>query len=151
MQNAEIDFIVEPKIINEIFNDFKHKSPFNLEKIIKDYIKQYKIQDETQFFVLLSQELKSAYKHISNRHYIYHSHSFYSVVIIKYRMSDFTQNKGKSSGFRVVALVDEINKLFYLLDLYKHSDGKDNLTPDEKTKLKELCDEYTEIYKDNLC
>lgn len=151
MANAEFSFLVKPKDVDEVFEDFQHKSPFNLESCIKNYRKKHKINDESQFFAMLSQEIESAYKHIKKSDYIYHNMVFYNVVIVKFRMGDKNENKGTSDGHRVVALVDEINKIFYLLYLYKHSEGKDDLTPSEKTELKQLCDEYASKYKNSLC
>lgn len=37
---------------------------------------------------------------------------------------------------------DEINKVLYLLSIYKHSKGKNDLTPEENKKVRLLCDEY---------
>lgn len=59
-------------------------------------------------------------------------------------MKDRNNNSGKSKGWRIIALVDDENNIFYLLDLYSHSQGKDNLSYNEEKKIRLLCDEYAE-------
>lgn len=105
-------------------------------------LKEYNNLDYSDFYVRLALDLENAYKTIKKSNYLYRSKNNFNIVILKYRMKDVNSNKGKSAGWRIIALVDEINQIFYLLDLYKHSNGKENLRDDEFSKLKLLCDEY---------
>ena len=143
MQQNITVFIVNPDKIDEIFKDFIHKSPFSLKKSIKTMMKYYKL-DDNDFYCQLSLELSSSYKDVKPKNYIYHNGKYFKIAILKYRMMDYQSNSGKSKGWRIVALVDELNNYFYLLDLYKHSQGKDDLTPDENKKVRQLCDEYAD-------
>lgn len=142
MQYNNLKFIVDTDKIEEIFSTFNSKSPFNLKKSIKSMLKEYNNLDYSDFYVRLALYLENAYKTIKKSNYLYRSKNNFNIVILKYRMKDINSNKGKSAGWRIIALVDEINQIFYLLDLYKHSNGKENLRDDEFSKLKLLCDEY---------
>ena len=142
MQYNNLKFIIDADIIEKIFSTFNSKSPFNLKKSIKSMLKEYNNLDYSDFYVRLALDLEKAYKTIKNSNYLYRSKNNFNIVILKYRMKDVNSNKGKSAGWRIIALVDEINQIFYLLDLYKHSNGKENLSNDEISKLKLLCDEY---------
>jgi len=141
MKQDNIQFIINPDEINKYFEDFEHKSPFNLYKCFKEISKEYKMNGK-ELYYFLSLEIKTAYENLKTNDYFYRSKIHYKIAIIKYRMKDDTSNHGKSKGWRIIALIDEINGLFYLLEMYKHSKGKDNLTNDEKNKIKLFCDEY---------
>ena len=145
MQQSCLYFIVDPNKIEEIFSSFEHKNPFSLKSQYKEYRKYIgkNISDE-EFINYLAIEIQVAYKNVKSGDYIYHNGNNYKVAILKFRANDIKSNKGKSGGWRVVALVDEINSFFYLLCLYKHSKGKDNLDNIEKQKVCQLCDEYVE-------
>lgn len=142
MQNHNVSFVIDPNKLDEYFSDFSHKSPFNLYKSIKSIKKELNIKEDSKLFEYLVLELNSVYKDIRQKDYIYHNNKCYKIAIIKFRMQDDKNNRGKSSGWRVIALIDDVNSIFYLLDLYKHSKGKDNLTIIENRMLKEMCDEY---------
>ena len=144
MQQKIINFIVEPDKLDNIFKDFLHKSPFNLKKSIRIMMKDYNFIDENNFYYNLTLELNSAYKEVKPKDYIYHNGKCYKIAILKFRMQDASSNSGKSKGWRVISLVDEKNDLFFLLNLYKHSQGKDDLTPIENRKIRLFCDEYAD-------
>ena len=144
MQNNKVLFHVDPDTINEIFHDFLHKSPFNLKNSIKAMMKEYNYKEKELFYGQLVLELQASYRNVKQSNYIYHNGNYYKIAILKYRMQDLNSNSGKSSGWRVIALIDELNGIYYLLDLYKHSKGKDNLTNKELTDVKAFCDEYAE-------
>ena len=144
MQQSITHFIIDAEEIDNIFNSFTHKSPFNLKKSIKVIMKEYNYSDYNDFYAHLFLEIQTAYKDVKPKNYIYHNGKYYKIAILKYRMQDISSNSGKSKGWRIVALVDEENNLFFLLDLYKHSNGKDDLTPDENKKVRLLCDEYAD-------
>lgn len=133
---------VEPQDIENIFNDFDCKNPFSFKKEYKEYRKNYSEKTDKEFEALLALELQSAYKNAKPSNYIYHNKKQHKISLIKLRIKDAKANSGKSGGWRVIALVDELNNIFYLLSLYKHSKGKDDLTPQENKKARELCDEY---------
>ena len=147
MQNETYDYILKPEDIKKYLSDFKHKSPFNLRNSIKIMMKEYNILED-YFYTHLVNELSAAFKITKAKDYIYHNGKYYKIAIIKFRMQDEKANSGKSNWWRIVALIDGLNRIFYLLDLYKHSQGKDNLTAIEIKKLKELCDEYADSLKE---
>ncbi len=149
MQQNITDFIVNPDVLNEFFSGFVNKSPFNLKKSIKAMMKDYLSISELDFYIYLTMEIKSAYKEAKQKNYIYHNGKYYKIAIIKFRMIDENSNSGKSKGWRVIGLVDELNNLFFLLDLYKHSLGKDDLTPNENKKVRLFCDEYVNNVEEN--
>ena len=148
MQQNVINFIVEPDDIDYVFSSFKHKNPFSLKSEYKEYRKYLgiKISDE-EFAVLLASELQAAYKNVKQGDYIYHNNLKFRIAILKFRKDDAKSKRGKSAGWRVIALVDEINEYFYLLSIYSHGQGKLNLSDIEKTKVRELCDEYAHRIK----
>lgn len=111
---------------------------------MKEMMKEYNYKDQNDFYAHLVLELQNAYKEVNSKNYIYHNGKCFKIAIMKYRMQDISSNSGKRKGWRVVALIDEKNDLFFLLDLYKHSNGKDDLTPDENKKVRLLCDEYAD-------
>lgn len=144
MQKIIHNFVVDSDIIDEFFNAFNNKNPFTLKSEIKTFRKIYgKISDE-EFNGLFANEISAAYKSVKPGDYIYHNSKRYRIAILKFRMKDGKSNAGKSAGWRIVSLVDEENDLFILLSIYKHSQGKDNLTDSEKNAVKALCDEYAE-------
>lgn len=108
-------------------------------------MRESKIKDENEFYSKLTRELSVAIKNLKDNDFIYHNNVFYYIAVIKFRMKDDNSNFGKSKGWRVVAIIDNINGIFILLDFYKHSKGKDNLTENEKKIVKEMCDEYAKI------
>lgn len=144
MQQKIKSFIVDPDILDKIFIAFENKSPFNLKKSIKNIMNEYSINDVKEFYVYLSLELNVAYSNAKQSNYIYHNKKYFKIAIIKLRMKDRNNNSGKSKGWRIIALVDDENNIFYLLDLYSHSQGKDNLSYNEEKKIRLLCDEYAE-------
>lgn len=145
MQQNIVNFIVKPDDIDYVFSSFEHKNPFSLKNEYKDYRKHtgLKVSDD-DFAVLLASELQVAYKNVKPGDYIYHNDKQFRIAILKFRTDDFKSKKGKSSGWRVIALVDELNNYFYLLSIYSHSQGKANLSDIEKRKVRELCDEYAD-------
>ena len=142
MQQSITNFIIDVEELDNIFSTFDHKSPFNLKRSIKEIMKEYNYSDYTDFYAHLALEIQTAYKDVRPKNYIYHNGKNYKIAVLKYRMQDISSNSGKSKGWRIVALIDEDNDVFFLLDLYKHSKGKDDLTPDENKKVRLLCDEY---------
>lgn len=144
MQQNITNFIIDPQDIEDIFDTFVHKNPFSLKKEYKNFKKEYAALDDVMFLGLLSLEIQAAYKNAKQSNYIYHNKNQHKIAIIKFRIRDVKSHSGKSNGWRAIALVDEINNIFYLLSLYKHSNGKDNLTSQEKREVRDLCDEYSE-------
>lgn len=142
MQQNVCSFIVSPDQIEEIFSEFTHRNPFSYKKEYKDYKKNFRSMSDNEFEGLLSNELQAAYKNAKPGDYIYHNDKKFKVAILKFRKKDDISNSGKSGGWRLIALVDEINKVLYLLSIYKHSKGKNDLTPEENKKVRLLCDEY---------
>ncbi|MBD5390743.1 hypothetical protein HDR67_01915 [bacterium] len=142
MQQNITEFIIDPNDIEDIFKDLAHKNPFSTKTAYKDFRKEYGEFGDTDFKGLLTAELQAAYKKVKPGDYIYHCKKEFRIAIVKFRIKDAKANCGKSGGWRVVALADEVNGFFYLLALYKHSKGKDDLTQQEKKKVREMIEEY---------
>lgn len=53
--------------------------------------------------------------------------------ILKIRIANSEQNKGKSAGFRLIAILDKNKELIVFISIYPKvgSDGKDNLSKEE--------------------
>lgn len=144
MQQTIIRFIIDPLQIEDIFKNFIHKNPFSLKSEYKFFRKYFQGISEEEIIGNLSLEIQSSIKGINPKNYFYYCKKQHKIAIVKFRIKDVKSNSGKSGGWRVVALVDYTNNLFYLLSLYKHSCGKDNLTSQEKIGVKNLCEEYFE-------
>lgn len=138
-----INFIIDPKEIDNIFKDFKQGNPFTLKNNLKKVQKKY-LFDDQELYSTLAQELQVAYKNIKRNDIIYESKKNIKIAILKFRMPGLDSKTSKRDGFRIVSLIDKENDMFYLLDIYSHSQGKDNLTDTEKNKVKKLCEEYAE-------
>lgn len=136
--------VVRAEEVEDIFSEHNLVNPFNLKKSIKQMMKDYNIINENELYHNLSLELRSAFCNISDKNSIYFSTINRKVGIMKIRMIDEASNSGKSKGYRIVGLFDGINNIFYLLEMYKHSKGKDDLTPKESKALRKLCDDYAD-------
>ncbi|MDY4788925.1 MAG: hypothetical protein SO253_06470 [Bacilli bacterium] len=130
-----VSYIVIPKQIDEIFKNFKNKNPFNLKSRLKIIKKKYKNIDDDSFYEKLILEINTCCKN-GKSIVIYSSPINNKINIIKFRMKDSSIPFGKSYGWRLIALLDEVNDLFYLLDIYSHSEGKDNIDANEKKSIK---------------
>lgn len=147
LSNNVVAFFVNPNKIEEIFSEFNEKNPFSLRSEYKDYIKSVNTKDVDICEANLADEIKTAY-HVSTIHNVlYFSSISRSVFVLKLRIKDEAANSGKSNGWRVIGLVDIINGIFYLFSIYKHSFGKDNLSPNEVKAMRNICDEYANELK----
>ncbi len=140
----DYSFLIDSELNTTYFAELEHKNPFHLNAELKTYIKSLKCQINIEDIkVELALEIQVTLKNTSKIIKLYEAKNNYKICIIKFRMADDKSNLGKSSGWRIIALMDDNNKIFYLLSIYKHSLGKDNITKDEKNKLKALCDDYS--------
>lgn len=124
----------------EIFDDI---SPFNMDRDIK-FLHKNKISIDK---VLAEIEAKFYFK---NYDVIYEkelcNQSKKRILLVKIRIINPQNNKGKASGFRVIAIVNECEEHALIFNLFP-KDGarrKDDLTIDEKNKAKCLFVEYIE-------
>ncbi len=111
---------------------------------LKRDLKQYKI-GEQQLIQLandIADELKSGF--ISKSKTIIYN-CFNTVLCIKMRCKDHKIDKGKSSGYRVIILLDKQSSYAFILNIYKHKKRKDNLTEHEKQELKILANKYYKV------
>lgn len=137
-----MNFVVDSRLIDKYFGALENKNPFNLEKALKEVRKKSRINSNDNFIGVLTERIQVAYKQVNQRNILYKSKTNQFIVILKFRMEDDSNNSGKSKGWRIISLVDNDNDFFYLLNIYSHSQGKDNLTNSEMKSLKLLCDEY---------
>jgi hypothetical protein len=142
MQNNVTDFIIDSEMIDKFFENYNNKNPFHLKAELKELYKSSNIQSYKDFIAHLGDEIQAAYINSKKGDYIYHCNQNFRIAILKFRMKDISTNSGKSSGLRIVALIDEISNLCIVLSLYKHSKGNDNITKEEHERLKKLCNEY---------
>lgn len=131
--------IYKHDLLIEIFDDI---SPFNMKKDIKYLEKKHISVDKVM------QEIEATF---NLRHYDVViervlCQSIHAIVLVKVRIINPQTNKGESSGFRVIAVVDECEDHAFIFNLF-HKTGagrKDNLTTEELTKAKSLFYEYIE-------
>ncbi len=137
------NYLIDVETIEEFISKFDNKSPFSLKKEFKEYKKVNNFKNDSECVNLLALEIDSALVMSDNSNIIY-SCERYTIAIIKLRIKDESSNRGKSGGWRIIGLVDKIEKLFVLLSIYRHSSGKDDLSPYEKSQLRCFCDEYAD-------
>lgn len=117
--------------------EFAKLSPFN---IITD-CKQLKIKesDYNQIACEIADELENGAGRPTNSDmYITRDRK---ASYAKIRIVDIKNKDGKSNGYRCIVLNDKINRVGYLLHIYKHSQD-DNIKDKEKNELRKLTDEY---------
>lgn len=136
------NIIINPKVIDKLICEINEDLPFNLNKALKEIKKNYNIKNDLEFTLKLAEQIKCCLKLIKRSDYLYTANSF-KLGILKFRSDDASQNKGKSSGYRIIGLIDEINSIFILFYIYKHSEGIDNINKKDLQKLKEICDKYS--------
>lgn len=67
----------------------------------------------------------------------------------KIKIAKVSGNFGKSKGYRVIILWDDVIKEGYLLHIFDHNE-KDNLKPQEKSKLAYIVSEYIKYKYEEL-
>ena len=120
--------------------DLCELSPFNLKKDLKS------ISEEELCSICeeIGNELIYGVNHPPTVALLYRGDS-QKTSCVKIRTMDIKRNKGKSSGYRCIALVDAKMNSAFLLHLYRHGHGEDkNISKSEMNQLKKLVDEYTE-------
>lgn len=124
----------EPEVISEEFAN----SPFNLKKDCKY------INEEEMIWIAENVQAEAEANRKSDTYSIlYKCNANYKITYCKIRTEDKTRRRGKSGGYRVIALVDREDNLVFILHVYRHSHGEDdNISPADKNKLKKLIDEY---------
>ena len=131
----QLYILVDPKKIIESFPDL----PFPLKNDYKEFKKDFHRISDDEIKEILALEIKNALKEHYTNLFTYNN----VLVIIKTRIANKNNNKGKSGGWRIIGLLDKKNELFVLFDIYEHSGGKDNISKDEKDKLVEITKEYS--------
>ena len=136
MANKKYNVVIDVEKIQENFAEY---SPFNLERDIKNQ----KLEEN---------DLQNIACSIADE--MYYGFDRKSCIAVywgkkrkanyaKVRVVDLTRSGGKSSGFRCIVLVDEVNCYGYLLHIYRHGHGeKDNISRKEQNKLEALVEAY---------
>ena len=117
---------------------FKDLSPYNIIKECKDLSIEEK--DYDQIANEIADELANGSGRPANTDLYITSNRKASFAKIK--IVDINTNNGKSKGFRCIVLNDKENKIGYLLHIYKHAQGIDNISDKEKNCLRKLTEEY---------
>lgn len=129
-----LNVVVDPEIITNSFSNL----PFPLRKNYKEYCKSFKGKKKEDANVTLALEIRNALKTKYTKLYSIGN----IVIIVKTRISKNDSNKGKSSGWRIIGLLDHTNKMFILFNVYSHAQGIDNITKEEKEELIKIAKEY---------
>ena len=132
----EYSVIYDAPSIDECFGSL---SPYNLSKDTKE---------------ISEQELESIAKNVTDElRYgprfpgyvnIYICKKDKDINYSKVRCGDKTRKKGKSGGYRCVVFVDNKLHIGYLLHIYRHSGGEDNISKKDKNKLEKLVEHYAQ-------
>ena len=130
--------VMDPEIIDEVLNGL---SPFNLGndiKVIKKDVPQFK--------------LEAIAEEIANEIMIGPHNPIYVILYIcksdkninysKIRTGDSERKKGRSNGYRAIVLIDHNRRSAFLLHIYRHGRGADNLTKKEKNAVEKTVEEY---------
>ena len=137
----EYTIFADADLIDEIF------TPIGIDKLsyrreIKDYCDHFSNFAEDNIITNLSDEIANIIQNNLGIITIYRHERVISIV--KFRIKDEKSNRGKSGGFRVVGLVDKANDLFVVLSIYRHSEGKDNISEEMKNYYRKVCAAYYE-------
>ena len=138
---VDLTYLVSLKDIDEFLNSFENHSPFSLKNEYKNFTKKCCFSSIQKAEENLAKEIK-----VSIEKYGYdtiYKIDNSKVAIVKLRIRDESSNRGKSGGWRIIGLIDNFELLFILLSIYNHSSGKDDITPNEKKALREMCIEYS--------
>ncbi len=124
----------------EIFNDI---SPFNMKRDIR-FLDKNRIPKDKILLEIEATLVVKNYSAIYNRQSC--GANANEIVLVKIRIKNPQNNKGGSSGFRVIAIVNECDDYAFIFNLYPKdgSKRKDNITDNEKHKAKELYNEVIE-------
>ena len=124
--NKYFKIILDHDKVNEIFGDL---TPFNLKKEIKQLS-----NEEKKFIIKYTADELCLPEKPPSRCILTRNNNLY---IIKIRCPKLTNNKGKSYGYRIIILVDEIRCIGIILSILDKSKSSD-LSQYEKNKLKIL-------------
>ncbi len=135
-----MNLIYEQQDLIELFDDI---SPFNMKKDIKFLNKQHIDLDK------ILQDIEATL-YTKNYDVVYERIKCDSktkeTVLVKVRIKNPQNNRGESSGFRVLAIVNECEDYAIVINLFPKtgSERKDDLTEKEEVKAKELYKEVIE-------
>jgi|AntRauTorckE6833_2_1112554.scaffolds.fasta_scaffold23673_1 hypothetical protein len=139
MEGLVLELIYKHEDLIELFQDI---SPFNMKRDIKylnkNHISLDKVLQEIEA-TLLSKNYDAVYESVS-------CVGKGNFVLIKVRIKNPQNNKGESSGFRVIGVVNECEDHAFIFNLYP-KDGanrKDDMTAEEEKKAKDLFKEISE-------
>jgi mRNA-degrading endonuclease RelE of RelBE toxin-antitoxin system len=124
----------------EIFDDIR---PFNMNRDMK-YLKKKHISSDQ-----VMQEIEAE---LNNRNYdvvyerLFCNHPEDEVVLVKLRIKNPQNHRGESSGFRIIAIVNECENYAIIFNIYFKSGSKrkDDMTLEEKAKAKSLYFEHSQ-------
>ena len=131
--------VVDPEVVDEVLNGL---SPFNLSNDIKN------IKKEVHRFSLedIAEEVANEIMcgpHGKTYCIIYVCKQDHNINYSKIRTDDFERKKGKSNGYRVIVLIDHNSKYAFILHIYRHGTGPDNLSNKERNALEQVVEEYS--------
>lgn len=133
MKIVTYKIVIDADVIDEQFGNY---SPYNLKRDLKNI-------SEKEITYIANEIGDEIYRGPERPAYavIYKSTVNRNINFSKIRCEDKKRNKGKSGGYRCIVLIDEINRLGYILHIYSHSNF-DDITTNEKNKLRVLIEEY---------
>lgn len=139
MDEIKYSVVSDFKTVQEEFADL---SPYNIIKDCKEL--SIKENDYYQIANEIADELANGAGRPANIDLYISKNGKASFAKVK--IIDIKTNKGKSSGYRCIVLNDRINRIGYLLHIYKHSQGIDNISDKEKNSLKKLTEDYVSSF-----
>lgn len=135
-----MNLIYKQQDLIELFDDI---SPFNMKKDIKFLNKQHIDIDK------ILQDIEATL-YTRNYDVIYErvkcNEDKKETILVKVRIKNPQNNRGESSGFRIVAIVNECEDFAIVINIFPKtgSERKDDLTQDEESKAKDLYKEVIE-------
>jgi hypothetical protein len=104
---------------------------FRFTSIFQNSIKKISGSHKTVWKDLSEEFLNLTFNDVFSKKYVLNDSGF--VKILKIRIANSEQNKGKSSGFRLILLADKLTNVIVFIDLFAKTGlgGKDNFTKEE--------------------
>lgn len=130
-------------LYRQIYND---PIPLSLER---DYKRSFKKQKERERHRITRDLALEMDKPLNSFDKLKGISSQELVMMVKIRLLDPDDKKGKRGGYRCILLIDSISKDVLLLHVYKKSE-KDDISIDEKKILKTFHESYLLSHKDYL-
>ena len=126
--------IVNQDDLEEVFESIY---PFNLKRSLKFVEKNTNLTNLLKEFdaIIERNQIQVIYKKNDSK-----------IIACKVRVADKDNRRGKSSGYRVIALIDYHQELTFVFDIYSKigSGRKGDISAEEKEKLISIFDAYVE-------